>query len=362
MQPPVFFAKTGFFGIPPQGTLNMSSSDAGDPALPLFNQIESHGNFVLICFVYIVNKFYPNLGLRLPDYIVKLLLLTGYDNLHAISKLVNYELISELESYGTDFLEASDLGLTEEEGKHYFSQMSKKFRILPGHKHLITAAGYLAKKVLHINQVATLEDMDSDNERTYDNEQGHNSPNEAYMMNNIQPSAQHIIQRHIPPPPEPAANEFPHEGMKAETAEAYPTSMCTIEIEREALAGIIRTWIARKIRSGNLTAFIYESDYRILVHRPKSANPIYHMDVFLFVCHRCNTTIKVFKRPNGNSWNCANVYRHITTVHFIQKPYSIVNTPIQLVASNAATHDDKQVPLDLNISATRQDSPVEHEH
>lgn len=86
--------------------------------------------------------------MKLPDYITRLLQLTGYANLQSMSKLNDPSLIEELEHYTTENLDASDLGLPENKEKFYFNKETKKFCILPGHKHLIYDAAETVQKVL----------------------------------------------------------------------------------------------------------------------------------------------------------------------------------------------------------------------
>lgn len=317
-----------------------------DPVHLLFSQLENHG-FNLILFNQMFNDcnyfIFYTLGLmKLPDYVLKLLLLTGYDNLHAISKLVNHKLIDDLEAYGTDFLEPTDLGLMDNEKKYYFSEKAMKFRILPGHRHLIIEAGCLAKKLLNMSLATIPDENESDFEKTFE------------------------VQQHAPISCEQPTNDELRDDChdlletteSQQLKESYPI-VYSPESERESLARFIRSWIERKIQNRNLTAFIYEVDYRVLVYRPKSSNPITQTDIFLFVCHRCNTTIKVFKRRNGNSWNAANVYRHITTVHFNPQLLSIENTTVE---SSSTASQGEDLPLDLNImKSLRSDSPGDQE-
>lgn len=60
--------------------------------------------------------------------------------------------------------------------------------------------------------------------------------------------------------------------------------------------------------TGQVEPFIYDVDYRINVFRPKN-NGIQppRPDIYSFVCLRCNTTLKAFKRANSYKWNTANV-------------------------------------------------------
>lgn len=93
-------------------------------------------------------KYHITLGVKLPDYITRLLQLTGYNNLQSLSKLDDGMLIEELEHYSTDNLDASDLGIPESKEKFYFNKETKKFCILPGHKHLIIDAAETVQKIL----------------------------------------------------------------------------------------------------------------------------------------------------------------------------------------------------------------------
>ena len=61
-------------------------------------------------------------GIKLPEYITKLLIITGYENLQCLSKLSDVALIKELEQYATDNLSASELGLLENEEKYFYNQ------------------------------------------------------------------------------------------------------------------------------------------------------------------------------------------------------------------------------------------------
>jgi len=88
------------------------------------------------------------LGVKLPDYITRLLQLTGYNNLQSLSKLDDSRLIEELEHYTTDNLDASDLAIPESKQKFYFNKETKKFCILPGHKHLIIDAAETVQRIL----------------------------------------------------------------------------------------------------------------------------------------------------------------------------------------------------------------------
>lgn len=81
------------------------------------------------------------------------------------------------------------------------------------------------------------------------------------------------------------------------------TSQITVEEERQSLTEHLLTWITRKVSTGQVQPFMPDIDYRVEVIRPKNNGP----DLYTFVCLRCNTTLKAFKRSNGHKWNTANV-------------------------------------------------------
>ncbi|KZS20003.1 Uncharacterized protein APZ42_013333 [Daphnia magna] len=255
-------------------------------------------------------NIFENHGLKLPDYLIKLLLCSGYDNLQSLSKLVTQQLIDELESYATNCLDAADIGVSEIEAKYYFSRQTMKFHILPGHKHLLIAAAELAVKMLHL----------SDNDNESEHEKVREEHDQSLLMDDEKSghNGLHFL------------SEFSTLGsrtvnQKIVLASSSPEALSSVEEEQNSLVEFLKTWIARKVLSGRLAPFLFDVDYRIQVYRPKSCNQSTRTDIYSFVCLRCNTTIRAFKRANGQNWNAANVCRHITTVHFLMEPSKTQN-------------------------------------
>lgn len=240
--------------------------------------------------------------MSLPNYITRLLELTGYANLHSLSKLTDNSLIEELEHYTTENLEASDLGLLESEAKFFFSKQGKKFTILPGHKHLIYDAAETVQKVLQRAEEEIARDRQIEEENNHYAEADVNEKtaglrgalhflSEFASLSSIKSRAPRRKRDPNKPPP------------------AIPISTATVEEEHQSLTEYLTTWIARKVLTGQLEPFILNVDYKINVFRPKtngSGQPA-RPDIYSFVCLRCNTTIKAFKRSNGTNWNAANV-------------------------------------------------------
>lgn len=236
----------------------------------------------------------------------KLLICTGYDSLLSLSKLNSSELIEELESYATDYLDASDLGLSEAEWKYYFSVRTKKFKVLPGHKHLVLTAAEFAFKLLHLPE----------NEAEYESEKISEDHDQSSVDDGKSPQ-QNCID---------FLSEFSSHSNGRSTRsvsrgrnsslEKTEFSASVDEEERVSLIEFLKTWIARKELSGLLEPFVFDIDYRVQVYRPKSSNQSAKTTIYSFVCLRCNTTIRAFKRANGQNWNAANVCRHISTIHF----------------------------------------------
>ncbi|XP_057377714.1 uncharacterized protein LOC130699380 [Daphnia carinata] len=249
-------------------------------------------------------NIFENHGLKLPDYLIKLLLCSGYDNLQSLSKLATHQLIGELENYATDCLDAADIGVPEIEAKYYFSRQTMKFHILPGHKHLLIAAAEMAVKMLHLSD----NDNDSEHEKVREeHDQSLSMDDEKSSHNGL-----HFL------------SEFStlgsRTGTKKNALSSSPEVVASVEEEQNSLVEFLKTWIARKVLSGRLAPFLFDVDYRIQVYRPKSYNQPTRTNIYSFVCLRCNTTIRAFKRPNGQHWNAANVCRHITSVHFLMEP------------------------------------------
>lgn len=234
---------------------------------------------------------------------IKLLLCSGYDNLQSLSKLITHQLIEELESYATNCLDAADIGVSEIEAKYYFSRQTLKFHILPGHKHLLMVAAEIAAKMLHL----------SDNENGSNYEKVCEDHDQSLLMDDEKPghNGLHFL------------SEFSTLGSRAGKSQQIalpsnsPEPVASIDEEQNSLVEFLKTWISRKILSGLLAPFLFDVDYRVQVYRPKSCNQSTRTDIYSFVCLRCNTTIRAFKRQNGQNWNAANVCRHITTVHFL---------------------------------------------
>ncbi|KAI9555424.1 hypothetical protein GHT06_017939 [Daphnia sinensis] len=251
-------------------------------------------------------NIFENHGLKLPDYLIKLLLCSGYDNLHSLSKLVTHQLIEELENYATDCLDAADIGVPEIEAKYYFSRQTMKFHILPGHRHLLIAAAELAVKMLRLSA----NDNDSEHEKVReehdhsllmdDEKSGHNGLHFLSEFSTLGSQTRNKKNTLLP--------------------SSSPEAVTSVAEEQNSLVEFLKTWIARKVLSGRLAPFLYDVDYRVQVYRPKSSNQSARTDIYSFVCLRCNTTIRAFKRANGQNWNAANVCRHITSVHFLTEP------------------------------------------
>ena len=225
---------------------------------------------------------------------------SGYDNLQSLCKLTTQQLIDEIENYATDCLDASDLGFSEDEAKYYFSNRTMKFNILPGHKHILIAAAEMAIKLLqHSDNVEDeFEKVPVENDHSIIDDEKSTQHNGLHFL-----------------------SEFSTLGNRGKTISTPPNShsepIVSVEEEQNSLVEFLKTWIARKVLSGLLAPFLFDVDYRVQVYRPKSSNQSTRTDIYSFVCLRCNTTIRAFKRPNGQNWNAANVCRHITTVHFL---------------------------------------------
>lgn len=233
---------------------------------------------------------------------------TGYDNLHSLSKLSTSQFIEELETYATDNLDASDLGLSEAEEKYYFSRKTKRFNILPGHKHLIIAAAEIAIK-LYLQQPDN--EVESEFEKTPDElDQSSMDDDKTIGHNGLHFLSEFSTLRN-------RGNRVLKSTVQSDIASE---SHFSVEEEQHSLVEFLKTWIARKVVSGLLEPFLFDDDYKVQVYRPKSSNQASRSDVYSFVCLRCNTTIRAFKRPNGQNWNAANVCRHISTVHFLSPP------------------------------------------
>jgi len=220
-------------------------------------------------------------GVKLPDYIMKLLFITGYENLHCLMKLVDVSFIQELEKYATENLVASDLGLGEAEEKYFFNHRTKNFTILPGHKHLIVTAAQVAVKIFQEAEETAKE------------------AEEAAKLH-----AYHFL-------------EYSTARMNRAPVIREPAEPMTVEEEEQSLSHYIKTWISRKVLFGQMDPFELDVDYKIHIFQPNSnvLQASRYCNVYTFVCLRCNTTIKAFKRPNGSNWNAANVCRHIVDCH-----------------------------------------------
>ncbi|EFX89892.1 hypothetical protein DAPPUDRAFT_219945 [Daphnia pulex] len=248
-------------------------------------------------------NIFESQGLKLPDYLIKLLLCSGYDVLQSLCKLTSHQLIEELENYATDCLDASDLGFSESEAKYYFSNRTMKFNILPGHKHLLVTAAEMATKLI--------QHSDNEDECEFEKLPIENDHSTMVEEKPSQHNGLHFL------------SEFSSLGSRNKTPKSTTPSnshsepIASVEEEQNSLIEFLKTWITRKILSGLLAPFLFDVDYRVQVYRPKSSNQSSRTDIYSFVCLRCNTTIRAFKRPNGQNWNAANVCRHITTVHFL---------------------------------------------
>ena len=213
-------------------------------------------------------------GIKLPEYITKLLIITGYENLQCLSKLSDVALIKELEQYATDNLSASELGLLETEEKYFYNQRTKDFQILPGHKHLIVGAADIAQKMVQDAEEAS-----------------------------FNPFRYHFL-------------DYSGRADRQLTASKEPAAPKTVEGEQESLAYYIKTWIDRKVLFGQMDPFIPDQDYKIHVFQQSNGvNELPRACIYAFICLRCNTTIKAYTRPNGSNWNAANVCRHMLDVH-----------------------------------------------
>lgn len=273
---------------------------------------------------------------------MKLLLCTGYDNLQSLSKLNTNQLIEELEIYATENLDATDLGLCESEGKYYFSRRTMKFSVLPGHKHLLVAAAEIALKLLHQpeNEIESefekvAEENDQSSTDDHDEKPNHNGLHflsEFSTLGNGNRAARVSKASNTP-------SETPSE------------TILSVEEEQHSLVEFLKTWIARKVLSGVMEPFLFDVDYKVQVYRPKSSNPSTRTDIYSFVCLRCNTTIRAFKRPNGQNWNAANVCRHISTVHFLLPP-----------CKTQKQHNQRSTYLVSSLSTPPlSDSPIEQD-
>ena len=203
-------------------------------------------------------------GVKLPDYIVKLLFVTGYEHLQSMLKLTDPKLIEEIEQYATDNLSAIDLGLSETEEKFFFNQRTKRFNILPGHKHLIVTAAELAQKIL------------------FEAEETAKEAEESAKFN-----AYHFLE----------CSTVRANSRGSVTKE--PLEPMTVEEEQQSLTDYIKSWISRKVLFGHMEPFEIDVDYKIHIFQPNTnvLQASRYNNVYTFVCLRCNTTIKAFKRP-----------------------------------------------------------------
>lgn len=247
------------------------------------------------------------LGVNLPDYITRLLELTGYANLQSISKLKDNSLIEELEQYATDNLDMSDLGLPHHEEKYYFHRMTKRFSILPGHKHLIYDAAETVQKMLQRAE----EDMAVDQQVEETGNQHHLDSDRSGLR-----GALHFLSEFASTLTNTKKNRAPRKPRDPnKPPPVVPVSNVSVEEEHRSLTEYLSSYIARKVFTGQLEPFILNVDYRINVYRPKcNGTQPQRPDIYSFVCLRCNTTIKAFKRSNGTNWNAANVIYHQCSV------------------------------------------------
>nr|CAH0107772.1 unnamed protein product [Daphnia galeata] len=189
-------------------------------------------------------------GLKLPEYLIKLLLCSGYDNLQSLCKLTTQQLIEEIENYATDCLDASDLGFSEDEAKYYFSNRTMKFNILPGHKHILIAAAEMAIKLLqHSDNVEDeFEKAPLENDHSIIDDEKSTQHNGLHFL-----------------------SEFSTLGNRGKTISTPPNShsepIVSVEEEQNSLVEFLKTWIARKSTS-------------ISTEIKQSVNP----DRYLFVC------------------------------------------------------------------------------
>ena len=265
---------------------------------------------------------------------MKLLVCTGYDNLKSLSKLANEQYVKELEEYATDNLDASDLGLSDGDKRYYFNQRTKKFSILPGHRHLIVCASEIAERVLL---------QQSDNEVNIQIENASADDIDISSVDTDDKNSTHGDQSSISEDFKPLVN-------------AAGASVVANSVEEEVrLVEFLKTWIARKVLLGFLDSFNYDIDYKIQVYRPKASNHAPRSDgVYSFVCLHCNTTIRIFRRQNGQSWNAANVCRHISTVHY--------KTPIKIKRSSSNNNRKQSLhhhrPSSTYYTPPMSDSPI----
>ena len=279
------------------------------------------------------------IGVKLPTYLTKLLECSGYDNLQSLSKLSTNQLIDELEAYATENLDASDLGLPNE-GKYYFSQRTMKFHVLPGHKHLLVAAAETALKLLHQQPENEIE---SEFEKATEE-------NDQSSMEDQDEKPSHMNGLHFLSEFSTLGNNRATRTPKRITSDDLSELTVSVEEEQHSLVQFLKTWIARKVLNGDMEPFLFGVDYKIQVYRPKSSNPATRTDIYSFVCLRCNTTIRAFKRPNGQNWNAANVCRHISTVHFL------------LASSRTQKHHQRSNNLVSSLSTPPlSDSPIEQD-
>lgn len=243
-------------------------------------------------------------GVKLPDYITKLLQITGYGNLQSLSKLNSTSLIQELEQYTTNNLDPSDLELKEHEERFFFNQKTNKFSILPGHKHLIINAAETVQKVMQHAQ----EDYAREQQQAEDNDQDLcvDASEDIKSNTRVRPLQHFLADLNS----SSSSSNGRVSGKKRDSIKMSdtPAASPTVEQEQQSLAEYVAIWLSRKLASGQLDPFILDVDYRINVIRPRNcASQPFRPDIYSFVCLRCKTTIKAFKRPNGLSWNATNV-------------------------------------------------------
>ena len=246
-------------------------------------------------------------GVKLPQYITKLLKLAGYGHLQSLSRLTNNDLIQELEQYATNYLDSSDLNVKEQEERFLFNQNTKKFTILPGHKHLIIHAAETVNKLMQRAQEKhaqrELQELEEDDNHLEDNDMSAEDENKAALE--IEGPMHFLAGLH-----NSSSNSSKGTNKKRESNKqiASQAAIPTLEEEQQSLTDYITLWIQRKAAAGELEALILDVDYRIKIIRPRnSGSQPFRPDVYSFVCLRCKTTIKAFKRPNGTAWNTTNV-------------------------------------------------------
>ena len=91
-------------------------------------------------------------------------------------------------------------------------------------------------------------------------------------------------------------------------------NIATIEMESKCLSNYVQSWISRKVLFGQMESFAIDVDFKIHLFQHQFATAQISTS-YTFVCLRCNTTIKAFKRPNGSNWNTANICRHLVDCH-----------------------------------------------